>query len=583
MHKRFRQWKWLTAFCVLMLVGIPVSRAQQQTPAPAENPTSATAAAELDAQKQKAIEAVQEAEKRKLGILTDSQPKPIDFSEVKEPLETRLARKITLDVREMSIVDIIRFLALKGDLNVVTSGAVQGRATFFLKSVSIQDSLDIAVMSNNFAYAIENDIVRVMSEQEYEAMYGKKFNDKNIVEIVKLKYAKPDYALSTLDNLKTNLGRIIIDEDTGTVVMIDTPESVDRMKKTIKEMENPLEAVVYSLQYAKADVIAEKLRTRIDAQTVGSITVDERSNKLIVRAFPDRRAEVEKLIKELDKPTKEVLVEARVLQVVFKPQYDMGIDWQLDFRNSPYQALQRTSFKSIFLDKDNLTSSDRLFSKFGEVGIGNFDANKFEAAIRALKQVNDTKILSNPRILVTNNQEAKIHVGDTVPYIVSTTSGTGDNAITSEDVRFVDVGLKLNVTPTINDDGMVTLVLNPEVSTVVGSIESQGGGIPQVNKTEVETTVMVQDGMTVVLGGLKKENKIQTRRGIPGLMDIPFVKRFFSATSDSIELTEIVIFITPHIVTGKEPYDRLKGDIKPAKEYRDTSETLQKVDMRIKE
>lgn len=561
--------------CVLFLVWICVGHAQEQT--------EETEAAALDAQKEKAIEAAQEAERRKLGILTDSQPKPIEFGDVKELLEERLSRKITLDVREMSIVDIIRFLALKGDLNVVTSGAVQGRATFFLKSVSIRDALDIAVMSNHFAYAIENDIIRVMSEQEYEAIYGKKFNDKNIVEIVRLKYAKPDYVLSALDNLKTNLGRIIIDEDTGSVVIIDTAESVDRMKKALMDMEDPLETYVYSLQYAKAEIVAEKLRARIDAQTVGSITVDERANKLIVRAFPDRRAEIEKLIPVLDTPTKEVLVEARVLQVVFKPQYDFGIDWELDFRNSHYQALRRTSFSNIMLDRDNLSSSDRLFANFGQVAIGNFDKNKFEVAIRALKQVSDTKILSNPKILVTNNQEAKIHVGDTVPYIVSTTSGTGDNAITSEDVRFVDVGLKLNVTPTINDDGMVTLAMNPEVSTVVGSIDSQGGGIPQVNKTEVETTIMVQDGMTVVLGGLKKENKVQSQKGIPGLMNIPYIRKLFSSTSESIEMTEIVIFITPHIVTGKEPFEGRIGEIKPPKDYRDTSDTLQEMDMRIKE
>ena len=182
------------------------------------------------------------------------------------------------------------------------------------------------------------------------------------------------------------------------------------------------------------------------------------------------------------------------MQVVFKPQQDFGIDWKLDFRTSDYNLLRQVSFENIMLDQDNLTSSDNLYSKFGQFAVGNFSVNKFEMAIRALKQVSNTKILSNPKILVTNNQEAKIHVGDTVPYIISTTSGTGDNAITSEDVQFVDVGLKLNVTPTINEDGFVTMVLNPEISTVVGSISSQGGGIPQVNKTSVETTVMVKDG-----------------------------------------------------------------------------------------
>ncbi|MBZ0167688.1 MAG: type II and III secretion system protein, partial [Candidatus Omnitrophica bacterium] len=176
-------------------------------------------------------------------------------------------------------------------------------------------------------------------------------------------------------------------------------------------------------------------------------------------------------------------------------------------------------------------------------------------------------ILSNPKILVTNNEEAKIHIGDTVPYIISTTSGTGDNAITSEDVRFIDVGLKLNVTPVINDEGFVTMRLRPEISTIVGTVESQGGGIPQVNKTEVETTVMVQDGHSIVLGGLKKDDRVHTKKGFPGLMDVPVVGNLFGRTSDNFAQTEIVIFLTPHIVKGTEDYSQMQGDIKPFKSY----------------
>jgi len=173
-------------------------------------------------------------------------------------------------------------------------------------------------------------------------------------------------------------------------------------------------------------------------------------------------------------------------------------------------------------------------------------------------------------------------VGDTVPYIISTTSGTGENAITSEDVRFVDVGLKLNVTPTINDDGFVTMTLKPEISEVVGSISSQGGGIPQVNKTLVETTVLVKDGSTIVLGGLRKENKTQTRKGFPVLMDIPILKTLFSNTTDSIEATEIVIFITPHVVKGDEGYQRIRGELKPSMEYTE-KEKVQQQALQIKE
>lgn len=498
-------------------------------------------------------------------------PVPIVISESAVPLEDRIARKITLDVRDMSVIDVLRFLALKGDFNLVTASTVQGRATFYLKSVSIKDALNIAVLSNRLAYAIEDDIVHVMTEEEFSTQYGKTFSDKREVEIVHLQYAKPSYVLSTLDGVKSSIGQIIVDEDTGNVVLIDTRASIKRMKKTLLSIEQPLEPITYALQYAKADVVAEKLRGRIDQQAVGSITVDERTNQLVIRALSGRKDEVLATIKDLDSPTKEVLIEVRVLSVVFNPSYDVGIDWSLAFSKSPIGELRKLQFKNISLDESGLTSSDNAFSKYARIAVGTFGVNDFAAAIRAVKEVSDTKLVANPKLLVTNQQEAKIHVGDTVPYIVSTTSGTGDNAIHSEDVRFVDVGLKLSVTPTINDNGYVTMALRPEISTVTKSISSQGGGIPQITKTEVDTNVMVKDGMTIVLGGLKKEQKVLSRKGVPVLMDIPIIQNFFSSRSESIESSETVIFITPHIVTGKENHPERRGAvIKPSKEYKES-------------
>lgn len=495
--------------------------------------------------------------------------KPIVIKEYDEPISTRMQRAITLDVRDMNVVDVIKFLALKGDFNVVISPTVEGRSTVLLNRVSIKDALDIVIISNKLAYKVQNNIVQIMTEAEYQSMFGKRFSDKTAVEIIRLKYSKPSYVLAALDNIKSNVGKIIIDEDTGSVVMIDTPDAIKRMLGAIKDIEKPLETYVYTLQYAEADVVANKLRARIDAKAVGSVTPDERSNKLIVRAFPDRRKEIENIIKKLDEPTKEVFVDGRILQITLKPKYDAGIDWQLDFRDANDNNLKKLSFSNFYLGDDNstLSGSDDLFSKYGQIAIGDFSQDAFELTIRALEQVSDTKILSNPKLLVTNNEEAKIHIGDTVPYIISTTSGTGDNAITSEDVRFVDVGLKLNVTPTINDDNFVTMRLKPEISTVTSTVSSQGGGIPQVNKTEVETTVIVKDGHTIVLGGLKKDDKVHSKKGFPGLMHMPFVGKLFGRSDDDITSTEIVIFITPTIVTGKDNYLKTVGTIKPFKSY----------------
>jgi len=493
--------------------------------------------------------------------------KPILMTEPKEPLDERLARKITLDVRDMNIVDVIKFLAQKGEFNVIISPSVVGHSTVLLHDVDIKDALDIVVISNKLAYHIDDDIVQVMNAADYEAMYGKQFSDKTEVSIVHLQYAKPSYVLAALDNMRSNRGKIIIDEDTGSVVLVDTPQSIALMKKAIAQIEQPLDTMVFNLKYAKADVVAEKLRTRIDAKAVGTITADERSNEILVRVFPGRRDEVEKVVHGLDVPTKEVLIEARVLQIVINPTYDMGVDITAPITKA---GKQQFAVSSDPLGEANSSVPTNLQNNFGRIAVGTFNANQFTAALRAEQQVSDTKILSTPQILVTNNEEAKIHIGDTVPYIVATTNGTGENAITSDDVRFVDVGLKLSVIPTINDDGMVTMKLTPEISEVVATIKSaEGSTIPQVNKTEVETSVMVKDGQTIVMAGLRNQDKVHTKRGIPGLMDLPFIGAAFSETSDTLTNTEIVILITPHIVKGTDDYDKISGTIKGAKTYND--------------
>ncbi len=505
-----------------------------------------------------------------LGQKGIAQNQPIDTEAInaqEERVADRITRKITLDVRDMNIIDVIKFLAIRGDFNVITSKSVEGRVTLYLKSVSIQDALDIILISNNLAYEIKNEIVYVMSQTEFQSAHGRRFNDRSVVKTVRLTYAKPGYVLSTLESIKSSLGKIVIDEDTGTVVMIDTPEAIDRMLEAINEIEQPVETYVYNLQYAKALEIVEKLADRLQENAVGTITASQRSNQVIVRALPARRDEIMAVIKSLDEPTKEVLIEAQILQILFNPQFDFGIDWTMDFQDSSDPHLRKLSFQNILLDESNLTSSSNLLSKYARLAIGSISADSFALSLRALKKVSDTKVLSNPRILVANNEEAKIHVGDTVPYIISTTSGTGDNAITSEDVRFVDVGLKLNVSATINDEGFVSMKLLPEISSVVGTIDSKGGGIPQVNKTMVETSVIVKDGTTIIMGGLKKEEKKQVRQGVPFLMDMPWIGNIFKSTSDQVTMTEIVILITPHIVTGQEHYEDNKGNVKPYKKY----------------
>jgi hypothetical protein len=159
--------------------------------------------------------------------------------------------------------------------------------------------------------------------------------------------------------------------------------------------------------------------------------------------------------------------------------------------------------------------------------------------------------------MALNNQEAKILVGTKDAYITSTTTQSGDSAVTSQSVNFVDVGIKLYVTPTINSDGFITMKIKPEISSAERtSITSEGKitQVPIVTTSESETAVMVKDGVTLIIGGLRKDERSKTVKKVPLLGDIPLVGFFLRSTSDEVKKTELVILLTPHIMSGESSY-----------------------------
>jgi type II secretory pathway component GspD/PulD (secretin) len=170
--------------------------------------------------------------------------------------------------------------------------------------------------------------------------------------------------------------------------------------------------------------------------------------------------------------------------------------------------------------------------------------------------------------LVTDKEEASIHIGDKLAYVTTTTTTGQVTTTTAESVTFVDVGIQLRVTPTINEDGFVTMKIEPEISSKVGDyITPTGNKIPLINTTKAQTTVMVKDGTTVILGGLRKDEKTRTLKGLPLLMNLPIFGRLFRMESESVTNTEIVILLTPHIVRGDVTFTDTVGEIKPFKDY----------------
>ncbi len=525
-----------------------------------------------------------------------------EISKIPEGMDGR----ISLDLRNIDIVDSLKYFSLKTGLNIVTNKSVSGRVTLSVENAPIKDVFDIMLRSNNLAYDIKGGIYNIMTETEYKALYGKTFSDVRLVKVLRLKYAIPEQAFSFLDVLKSDIGRVLVDPESGNILVMDSPAKVETMEKALQDFEEKNTIRVFKLNYAKAKDVEEALKNQLDLKKVGMIKADEKGNQVIVQTFPDRMNQIAKLISQLDQKTKEVLIEARIVQIKFSNDVSSSTEWEGLFnvaKNSGLTYLGSTPFAWTGAQSTDVwRSRDQVYNDVGYVGsypfsgtttstnsatqsiatenmhIGMVGKHDFDVIMKLLQTLGDTRILSNPKLAVTNNQEAKIHVGQKQAYVTTTTttgtSGSGNTI--SENVNFVDVGVMLSVTPNINDEGYVTMKVHAEVNSVLETlITPTKNQIPIIDTSLAETSVMIKEGSTIIIGGLRKEQDVTSSKQTPLLGSIPVLGRLFSQKSKTKTRTELLIILTPKIISGDVLVATTEGKgagadaLKPIKEYSD--------------
>ncbi len=444
-----------------------------------------------------------------------------------------------LDLKNMDILDVLKLISQKSGLNIIAGQDVRGRVTVFLKDIEVMEALKIIVESYGWAYVKDGSIFKVMTAAEYEAKYERKFGQNTETRIKQLLFVKASDVAAILNEVKSRAGKIIAEDKSGTIILIDDPKKMDAMEEVIKTIDVPIETEVFELGYAKAEDISSKV-SEVLTPAIGSMKFDERSNKVVISDTAQALEKIRKIINAFDEKDQQVLIEAKIIQITLSDEHKMGVDWEGIIRD--FHSLDLTS------NFDVLTSSD----KSGRLSIGTVASDDYTALIEALDTVGTTNILSSPRIAAINNKEAKILVGSTEPYVTTTTTTPSSGpTTTAESVNFIDVGVKLYVTPTIHDDGFVTMKIKPEVSSVTSNLTtSNNNTIPVVETSEAETTVMVKNGVSIVIGGLIKDEKIKSTRKVPFLGDIPVMGFAFRNQDDETTKTEIVIFLTPTIITG---------------------------------
>ena len=450
-----------------------------------------------------------------------------------------------LELKNMDIMDVFKLIADKSGLNIIAGKGVSGKVTIFLKDVRVKDALTTILTANDLAYHNENGILHVMTESEYKIRFGRAFGEEVEHRIVRLSFASLADVVKGLEKLKSPQGRIIEDSFFGTLVLEDSPQKIELMEQWLRGMDIPLETRIFELNYASVKDIGVKVE-EILTEGVGVMRYDERSNKIIVRDRPDKCEDVSRIVTAFDVPEQQVLIEAKIVQVVLSDQHKFGVNWEAII--SQYHDLSLSGRFDIL----------KTASKKGTLNIGTLSSDDYSVFLEALEAVGETNILSSPSITSLNHQEAKILVGSTQPYVTTTTTTPSSGPTTvAESVNFIEVGVKLYVTPTIHKDDFVTMKIRPEVSSVTTSlITSNNNTIPVVESSEAETTVTVKDGVTIIIGGLIKDETIRTQNKVPLLGDIPLVGLAFRNSDDLKRKTEIIIFLTPRIISGDAEEDK---------------------------
>jgi general secretion pathway protein D len=289
----------------------------------------------------------------------------------------------------------------------------------------------------------------------------------------------------------------------------------------------PLTVKSFYLANGEAKNVANTLKTILKSRDV---VVDDKLNMIILRDSPEAIRLAEKLVALHDVQEPEVMLEVEILEVKRTRLLDLGIRWPDQLSLSPIAA----STGALTLADLRRLNSDTLGASIGST------------MINAKKQDTDANILANPRIRVRNREKAKILIGERVPNISSTATSTG---FVSESVTYVDVGLKLDVEPTIYLDGEVAIKIALEVSNVVNQLQTKSGSLAyQIGTRTAQTVLRLKDGENQVLAGLINDEDRRTANKVPGLGEIPIAGRLFGSQADDSSKTEIVLSITPRIL-----------------------------------
>ena len=404
--------------------------------------------------------------------------------------EIDLGPKVSLDADDALLPAVLKILAEKGNLNIVTGpGVASGHITIHLKDVPVEQAVNLVVRAAGLAY-----------------------------------------------------------ERIGNSILVAEAKSL--------QDETGLSSYTIELKYADANEMKAALSGISE-----KIQVDTGGNRLIIVTSPRVIGEIQRVVAEMDKPARQVMLEARVVEVSTDGLKKLGIDW--DLLNRQGYTFVEGSYDSVNVGNLLNPASGATVKVFPNTPgtydiwkLGNFTRLPmvFQTFVDMLIHDGNAKVLAQPKLVTLNGKEASMLAGQRIPYLVSQTVFAGGAAAPTQTVQIEEVGIKLAITPLINADGYITVHIRPEVSTVTG-FRGVAGDLPVVATRQAETTVRLKDGSSVLIGGILDQERTTDLTKVPFLGNVPFLGAFFRHENTSTTNRDLVIEVTPHLLPepGQEP------------------------------
>ncbi len=399
---------------------------------------------------------------------------------------------VSIDFRDADIRNVLQILSYKSGVNIVAGPEVTGTVSIQLRDVPWQQALDVILQTYGFAA-----------------------------------------------------------DRKGKIIVVTTVESLKKRREdaTALAEQEPLETKTFILNFAKASEVIQSIDKMKSER--GKVDFDQRTNTIIVTDVSKKMDLMDEVIKQLDTTTPLVLIEGKIVETTFTDQDNLGVDWVTKVTVS---GAQRPSTWPFTTSSSNKYIKDAPFpaAQDTDFNYGTLNFNQMQAVFEALKTKSNTNILSNPRIVTVDNKPAQIVVGSQYP-IPTYTFNEQQARLQVSGWEYKDIGIIFNVTPHVNKAGFVTLDVEPHITAILDFVTVENTSLPRLSNESSKTSVMVKDADTLVIGGLVKNQKTDTKHKIPLLGDIPLVGLAFQKSEVGDTKTDLLIFITPHIITPEIP------------------------------